>query len=179
MNDWRFDASDGELAIRTDVTGRAARLGHRLTIAIHRWHAELRWIDDRPHALSMLADLGSLEVLSGDGGPLPLSAPERAVARSNALKSLQARRHPTVTFEAPQVDPTGDGYRLTGTLVIRGVERPHTVDVTVADEGDRWRLTSTSAVRQTEYGITPYSLVMGSVKVADVVSVEFSATRAK
>ena len=36
-----------------------------------------------------------------------------------------------------------------------------------------------STVRQTDYGIKPYSLLMGSVQVADEVSVTFTAVHAK
>jgi carbonic anhydrase/acetyltransferase-like protein (isoleucine patch superfamily) len=36
-----------------------------------------------------------------------------------------------------------------------------------------------SAVRQTDYGIKPYSLLMGSLQVADEVSVSFTAVHAK
>ena len=34
-------------------------------------------------------------------------------------------------------------------------------------------------VRQSEFGITPYSMLMGSMKVVDSVAVSFSADRAK
>ena len=40
---WTLDASDGELLIRTGVAGRAARMGHRLTVAMRRWQAAVAW----------------------------------------------------------------------------------------------------------------------------------------
>jgi hypothetical protein len=38
--------------------------------------------------------------------------PKKALARSNALKSLHADRYPRIRFRANDIDETGDGYRL-------------------------------------------------------------------
>jgi polyisoprenoid-binding protein YceI len=84
---------------------------------------------------------------------------------------LQVKRFPTVTFTAADVAPTSSGYRLTGTLEIHGTRREHVVDVTVTDN-----VSCRSQVRQTDFGITPYSLMMGSLRVADAVTVVLSAS---
>jgi hypothetical protein len=39
---WSLDGSHGELLIRTGVAGRAAQMGHRLTIAMRGWRATSR-----------------------------------------------------------------------------------------------------------------------------------------
>ena len=44
---WTLDASDGELLIQTDVAGRAARLGHRLTLAVNSWRAAVTWAEEK------------------------------------------------------------------------------------------------------------------------------------
>lgn len=176
---WTFDASDGELRIRTGVAGPAARMGHRLTLLVATWSATVEWEGADPSAVHLSADVGSLSVEGGEGGVTPLSGPERALARSNALKTLSAQRFPTVSFESHAVTPTDGGYRLTGELQIHGHRREHSLDLAVTDTGDAWRLSATSAVRQTDFGIAPYSMFMGSMKVADTVTVEFSAVRSK
>ena len=118
-------------------------------------------------------------MLRGDGGVKGLSAPEKALVRSNALKSLDAGRFPEIRFAARVIDKTGDGYRLTGELEMRGKSRDHIVELRTEDLGDAWRMSTESTVRQTEYGIKPYSLLMGSVQVADDVSVSFTAIHPK
>ena len=40
-------------------------------------------------------------------------------------------------------------------------------------------MSAESTVRQTDYGVKPYSLLMGSVQVADEVTVSFTAVHAK
>jgi polyisoprenoid-binding protein YceI len=176
---WSLDRSDGELLIRTDVAGRAAKMGHRLTIAMKRWRATTQWDADEPVTAELTVDVGSLEVVRGEGGLTPLSGPEKILVRGNALRSLDARRFPRVTFAAESVEMTHDGYRLTGTLTIHGKARTQVVDVRTDDLGDSWRMSSETTVRQSEFGIKPYSQLLGSLKVADDVTVSLTAQRAK
>jgi polyisoprenoid-binding protein YceI len=176
---WALDASDGELLIRTGVAGRAAQLGHRLTIAMRRWRATVHWDGDEPASAELTVDVDSVEVLRGEGGLTPLSGPEKILVRGNALRSLDARRFPRISFEATTIEQTHDGYRLTGTLTIHGKARPQAVDVRTDDLGDGWRLCSETVVSQSDFGIKPYSQLLGSMKVADDVTVSFAAQHAK
>jgi polyisoprenoid-binding protein YceI len=154
-------------------------MGHRLTIAMHRWQASVEWAGDEPVSAELAAEVDSFGVLRGEGGIKGLSGPEKAVVKSNAMKSLDADRHPEIRFSAETIDRTDDGYRLIGMLQIRGRSRKHVIDLRTEDLGDAWRISAESSVRQTDYGIKPYSLLMGSVQVADDVSVSFSAVHAK
>jgi polyisoprenoid-binding protein YceI len=176
---WGLDGSDGELLIRTGVAGRAAQLGHRLTIAMRRWRATVQWDGDEPISADLTVDVDSLEVVRGDGGLTPLSGPEKSLVRGNAVRSLDARRFPRISFASKTIEKIDDGYRLTGTLTIHGKARTQVVDVRTADLGDRWRLYSETLVRQSDFGIKPYSQLLGSLKVADDVTVAFTARRAK
>ncbi|EUA35651.1 yceI-like domain protein [Mycobacterium xenopi 3993] len=176
---WTLDASDGELLVRTGVTGRAAKMGHRLTIAMKRWTATVQWAGDEPVNAQLVVDVNSFQVLRGDGGVKGLSGPEKALVRSNALRSLDADRFPEIRFAADAIDRTEDGYRLTGTLHIHGKAQHREIKLCTDDLGDSWRLSSQTTVRQSDFGIKPFSLLMGSVKVADEVSVSFTAQRSK
>jgi polyisoprenoid-binding protein YceI len=176
---WRLDASDGELLIRTGVKGRAARMGHRLTIVMTRWQATVSWAGADPVAAELAVETDSFEVRRGEGGVKGLSGPERTLVRSNALKSLDAARFPEIRFTTETIDNTDDGYRLTGKLHIRGKSREHVIDLRTEDLGDSWRMSAESSVRQSDYGVKPYSLLMGSVQVADDVTVSFAAVHAK
>jgi polyisoprenoid-binding protein YceI len=176
---WSLDGSHGELLIRTGVAGRAAQMGHRLTIAMRSWQATTQWNCDEPVSAELTVDAGSLEVVRGEGGLTPLSGPEKILVRSNALRSLGARRFPRITFAAKTIEKTDDGYRLTGALTIQGKTRAQTVDVRTDDLDGSWWLSSETTVRQSEFGIKPYSQLLGSLKVADDVTVSFTAECAK
>ncbi|PRC56354.1 S-adenosyl-L-methionine-dependent methyltransferase, partial [Mycobacterium sp. ITM-2017-0098] len=39
---WELGSSDGQLLLKTGVSGPAAKMGHRLTIAVD-WHATVEW----------------------------------------------------------------------------------------------------------------------------------------
>jgi polyisoprenoid-binding protein YceI len=99
--------------------------------------------------------------------------------RRNALRSLDAKRYPRITFEAKVIDRTVDGYRLTGTLTILATSREQVVDVRTDDQGTNWWLSSERTVRQSDFGVKPYSQLLGSLKVADNVVISFTAKRAK
>jgi polyisoprenoid-binding protein YceI len=176
---WTLDAADGELLLRTGVKGRAARMGHRLTIAMTRWQATARWAGADPVAAELVVETDSFEVVSSQGGVKGLSGPEKALVRSNALSSLGASGFAEIRFTADAIEETKKGYRLTGTLTIRGKQRDHVIDLYTEDLGDSWRMSAESTVRQSDYGIKPYSLLMGSVQVADDVTLSFTAVHVK
>jgi polyisoprenoid-binding protein YceI len=177
--DWNLNAADGELLIRTGVAGRAARMGHRLTIAMKRWQGSVGWAGAEPFSVELVVEVDSFEVLRGEGGVKGLSGPEKVLVKSNALRSLDAARYPEIRFAADVIDKTDDGYRLAGKLQIRGKSRVHVIDLRTEDLGEAWRISAESCVRQTDYGVKPYSLLMGSVRVADEVSLAFTAVHAK
>jgi polyisoprenoid-binding protein YceI len=176
---WNLSSADGELRVHTGVTGRAARMGHRLTIAMTGWRAAVQWTAGEPSAVQLTIDVQSLVVLGGEGGVTPLSGPEKALARLRALKSLGAERYPEIGFQADDIDKTPDGYLLTGTAAIHGQRRDQVIELRVDDLGDSWRVSCETQVRHSDFGVKQYSMLMGAVKVADAVTVSFTARRAK
>ncbi len=176
---WKLDASHGQLLVKTGVAGRAAKMGHRLTIAMNTWQAAVGWTGGEPVDVDLTVEVESLEVLRGEGGVKGLSGPEKALARSNALGVLDADRFPLIHFHAEGIEKTNDGYRIAGTLEIHDQARDHAVDLQVEDLGDTWRMSCETEVRHSDFGLKPYSMLLGSMKVVDEVTVSFSAERAK
>jgi polyisoprenoid-binding protein YceI len=174
-----FDQSHGELLLQTGVSGKAAKLGHRLTLVLNRWRATVSWSDDRPVGVDFAAEVDSLEVVRGDGGVKGLSTPEKMVVRSNALKSFDVRQNPRITFGAKNIESTSGGYRLIGQLEIHGQVREWAIDLLVTVVDDAWTVSCESVVRQTDFGIKPYSLMLGALAVADEVTVSVTARHAK
>ncbi|OBB57081.1 S-adenosyl-L-methionine-dependent methyltransferase [Mycobacterium sp. 852013-51886_SCH5428379] len=177
--DWVLDPSHGELLATTGVAGRAAKMGHRLTIAFRSWRMTISWEDDEPVGAELVVEVDSLEVVRGEGGVTPLTGPEKAVARTFALSTFDASRYPTITFRADAVEDIDGGYRLSGTLEVHGKTRPKAIDVHVEDLGEAWRVSGEAEVRHTDFGMKPYSMMMGTMKVADTVLVSLQAECAK
>ena len=121
-------------------------MGHRLTIAMTRWQATVNWDGAEPVTAELVVETDSFEVLRGEGGVKGLSGPEKAVVRSNALKSLerQSLSRDPLHRRTPSTRPTS-GYRLTGTLQIRGKSREHVIDLRTEDLGDSWQMSAESS----------------------------------
>jgi polyisoprenoid-binding protein YceI len=172
-------AAEGELQILTGVGGPAAKMGHRLTIAMASWRADVQWRGKQPVGVELVVDVDSLQVIKGEGGVTPLTGPEKGVVRSNALKALDVKKYPKITFSAADITKTAAGYRLDGTVEIHGTSRPQAVDLAVEDSGGVWVMSAAVPVLQTQFGVKPYSLFVGSLKVADEVNLRFTARHPK
>ncbi|GAA1076337.1 YceI family protein [Tsukamurella spumae] len=171
-----IDQDTGELEVHTGVAGRSARLGHRLVLAARSWQAVVQLDDERPVALTVTVRAGSLEVTSGEGGLTPLSAPERAVATANAHRSLQVKKYPAIEFRSDSIEPSENGFRVRGGLTICGAERPCEFPLDYEAGAPAPTLAVAVPVRQTDFGVKPFSLMMGTLQVADEVTVVARAT---
>lgn len=173
-----LDAADGELQLRTGVKGRAARMGHRLTIEMTRWQATVRWAGSDPVSAELAVEADSFEVVGSQGGVKGLGSRESA-GSVQRVEFAGRRSLPHIRFFADVIEASESGYLLTGMLQLHGKQREHVIDLHTEDLGDSWRMSAESTVRQSDYGIKPYSLLMGAVQVADDVTLTFSAVHAK
>jgi hypothetical protein len=80
----------------------------------------------------------------------------------------------SIEFRSTAVEVSADGARIgvQGELTIVGNTSPIGLELAVGDNG---RLSGTVVVKQTDWGITPYSTLFGTLKVVDEVEVEIDA----
>ncbi|HEX3713034.1 MAG TPA: YceI family protein [Trebonia sp.] len=62
--------------------------------------------------------------------------------------------HKDITFSANGASPAGDGVRITGTLTVRGVTRPATLDAKVSSGDGEVQLDGELAVNRADFGLT-------------------------
>ena len=163
----------GRVLIRTGRAGLAARAGHDLTIEVTRWSARVTVPGDDNGGIAAATvsaefDLGSLAVREGTGGARPLSDRDRGDIQATARKILG--KGASATFASSRVIPSSGGGAIEGTLTLRGKPRP--VRLQVANPGPG-RYRGSAVIRQTDFGITPYSGFLGALKLKDEVTVEF------
>lgn len=91
---------------------------------------------------------------------------------------LNVQRFPTATFQVDSALPTGKTvkghpqYVLSGKFTLHGVTRPLRVTAEAIDVRESTtRLRGVFGIRQTDYGITPYSKAFGAVGVADALKI--------
>lgn len=160
----------GRLLVRTGRDGVAARVGHDLTITFEEWSGQLtlRGDDVGTAAVTATIEMGSIKILEGSGGALPLTVLDRREIRKTALRLLDAERHPTATFVSTTTNRAGAGGSIDGTLTIRGASAP--VTIAVSPRGSGWR--GRTSIKQTSFGITPYRAFLGALRLADEVGIE-------
>lgn len=159
----------GSLLLRTSRAGLAAQVGHDLTLEVTGWSGEVMVAEDPARSsLRVTVETGTLKVVAGTGGVKPLSDRDKREMVANARKILDTDRHPTATFTATRITADNDAGVIEGTLSLLGKERPFELKVTRLDE-DHFRGTGT--VRQSDFGIKPYTAFFGALKLADPVEV--------
>lgn len=165
----------GRVLIKTGRAGLAARAGHDLTIEITRWSARViipnGGADGDPSAAQITAelDLGSLAVREGTGGAKPLTDRDRGEIVKTAGKILGTG---AASFASTRVASAASGGTVEGTLTLGGRSAPVRLEVAGPAGG---LYTGSATIKQTDYGITPYSGFFGALKLRDEVGVEFEA----
>ena len=163
-------ALEGRITLRTSRDGLAAQAGHDLTIEVSRWSGELViGADLAPASLDARVELGSLVVQAGTGGLKPLTDRDKREIIATARKVLSVDRYPEATFTASSFSPSDDGGTIDGTFTLAGQSGPLRLDVHQIGP-DRYQATAT--VRQTSFGIKPYSGFLGALRVSDAVELE-------
>jgi len=118
-------------------------------------------------------DARKLKVLDPDA-----SAGDRAKIQETMLseKVLDASHFEEIIFVSRSVKVAGENaYAVEGDLTLHGVTHPLVLPVSLRNG----HYTGSVNLKQTDFGITPISLVGGSVKVKDVVEITFDIVLAE
>ncbi|MGM0555441.1 MAG: YceI family protein [Myxococcota bacterium] len=92
-----------------------------------------------------------------------LSAGDRHEIKQRMNKHvLDVERFPDIVFEATRVEPDEEGWHVVGSLDLHGETRE--IEFDIVRENGRARVET--VVDHTDYGIEPYSAMLGSLKVA-------------
>jgi polyisoprenoid-binding protein YceI len=165
---YRFGPDNVTLSVTTGRPGAVARAGHDLLLSVTDWEGTLEV--GAASRVEVRVDGGSLKVQEGTGGMQALDDDDRA----NIEQTIddEVLRRDQITFRSTEVAPDGDGLRVAGELTMLGQTAPLTVDLALADG----TLTAGGIVRQTDFGMKPYSALFGALRVADEVRVSLSAS---
>jgi YceI-like domain len=160
----KLGPENGTLTVRTGKGGAAAKAGHNLEIEVTKWSATL---DDDGAAL--VADATSMRVVGGSGGISPLGAEEKAgIAQTIDEEVLKGT---AIAFRSTSVTRDGDRIAVAGELELSGARRP--LEFALTDDGGH--ITGSAQIKQTDWGMKPYSALFGTLKVADVVEISIDA----
>ena len=168
---YELGPGNGTLSVFTERTGAAAKAGHNLHFDVTSWSATVTVADDpSASAIEVSADGGSLKVIEGTGGMQALDDDNKKDIEQT-LDDEILRRQP-VTFRSSKVTPTGGGWRAEGELTLLGATRPFAFDVRLGDDGS---IGAEAVLKQTLWGLKPYSTLFGALKVVDEVMIRVDA----
>lgn len=165
-----FDASSAECLVLTYKEGLLAAIAHDLEIRVERFDMD---VEEAPLAARARFDAGSLKVIRALTGSLSESD-QHKIEQTIVDEVLHAREYPTILFVSSSVTPEGDAFRITGELTLHG--RTRTLSFLATPEGDR--MVATVPIHQPDFGIKPYSALLGTLKVKPDVTVRASVLRA-
>ena len=176
MDTYEIGPTNVSLKLCTTKAGLGARLAHNLTLEAKVWSGSIMLDDANPAALSVEVAVAaaSLVVVESSGGVKPLSDGDRREIASNINdKALLTAKYPEITFRSTSISGQSGAFTVAGDLTIKGMTRPISLAVTVGDDG---QATVRATVVQTQFGIKPYSAMLGALKINDAVEVRAVVT---
>jgi polyisoprenoid-binding protein YceI len=177
----QFDLARSRVFVRVGATGR---LGHEHAIEGRLKSGSLR-LGAAAEAGELVFDMTSFTADTPDarkyvslGGSTDASTQQQVSATMHGGGVLDIRRHPTATFkvrsavEVPKKaasDP--QSYQLDGEFTLHGATRPLSVTAQAETVQGAVHLHGRFPLRQTQFGIQPYTKFLGAVGVADELNV--------
>jgi polyisoprenoid-binding protein YceI len=172
---YRIDAKKSRFIVETETAGLSSMFAHDHKIEVGDFGgvASFSTAGFSAASLELTAKAASLRLVGEN------NVGERQAVES-ALREdvLETAKYPEISFKSKKVTATrrGDGtwdVRLAGDLTLHGVKRPVTLPARASLEGDTLHAIGAFELRQTDYGITPFSFVKGTVAIKDVVTLSF------
>ena len=163
---------EGEVRVFTFKEGLFSAVAHDLEIAVKRFSIGFDYARTKVSATFDGTSLAVLHpVVHGRPAPGKLSPRDLAKIESTiASEVLETQRHPEVRFESSSITADGDGFVIRGDLTLRG--RANDIRAVVRREGERW--VTEIVLDQPRWGISPYSAMMGTLKIKPEVRVRVS-----
>jgi hypothetical protein len=155
--------------VKTGRTGVAAKAGHDLLIEVAAWEATLD-LGEAP-GLVLDADAASLRVQEGTGGMQALGDDDKAGIQQTIDDEILKGQQ--IEFRSTAVQADGDRLGVQGDLTLVGTTAPIAFDVVLGDDGT---VRGSAVVKQSDWGMAPYSTLFGTLKVVDEVEVALVAT---
>ena len=141
------------LVVKTGKAGLLGFAGHAHVIQARAVRGNLVYRPGRAaSSLHLTVPTDSLEVLTP-----PDTEEIRKVTESMRTLVLRTAEYPEIRLVSRQVAPSADGFHIVGALTLVGQTRELPIDVVARIGLDTLEAASTFAIKQTDFGITPFS----------------------
>lgn len=178
--EYRLVPAESRFQVEVSKAGLLSVLAHDHIIGIRGYSGRVlispRGIADS--GLELQIDTRSLVVLDEK-----VSAGDRAkITRSMHDEVLESARFPEARFRSTGVTGITEGrdgevrFQLAGELTLHGVTRPVVLPVTLRRLAGELRASGRYVLKQTDFGIRPYSTAGGAIRVKNEVVIDFQIT---
>lgn len=173
---YRVDAARSLVAITVRRGGSLARLGHDHVVASHAAQGYIAPEQGRADLYFSLDELSvdepALRTEAGlDTQPSPSDI---AGTRANMLdKVLETRQFPFALIRVSGVQKTPTGTLLTVAITLHGITRRFELPAQIKTGPDQMSITGLLGFKQSDFGIVPFSILGGAIRVQDHVNLRF------
>ncbi|HEV7606295.1 MAG TPA: YceI family protein [Steroidobacteraceae bacterium] len=166
--------------------GTMARMGHNHVIASHHLKGRV-FVGDRLEqtrfdiaipVADLTIDEPALREQAGADFPAGVPQSARDGTRKNMLSAplLDGTTYPEIRLRATDVAAAAQGYDVGVEITIKDQVRNVRVPMTVSHEAGVLTASGEFALKQSELGLKPFSVMMGALQVIDDMRVQFSIT---
>jgi polyisoprenoid-binding protein YceI len=183
---YKVDHTKSYLLVAVDKTGLFSFAGHQHAALATEWslessidaaHLNSAAVTIKIPVASLIVDTAEARRLAGLGpGPSP---DEVRKVQDTMLgpEVLDAANYPTIEFSSSSVAADVSQLRVTGRFLMHGQTREITVPIRYTKNPDgSLAFSGEFQLRQTDFGIKPVSVGMGTVKVKNEVRIQFAVT---
>lgn len=181
---YAVDAEKSTLAILVYRAGTLARLGHNHVMTANKLAGQA-WIhpqfeksgfDISFQVADLVVDDADARRAAGSEFPPEIPQSDKDATRTNMLKPevLDAQQFPEIRVQATRVQGSTDAPKIVAGITIKGVRREVEIPITLTVEPARLSAHGEFDILQSEFGIKPFSVGLGTLQVQDRLHVRFS-----
>ena len=180
-----IDAARTELVVLVRAEGFASALAHDHVVRATRFNGRMESRDGSPETASVVitVEAGSLRTdepamrrkhhLTGD---LDEDSRRKTQANMEDRGQLDVARFSRIIFESTRIEAATPGsFRVTGNFTLHGVTKRIECRVAAEEHDDELRVRGSFTIRQRDFGITPYSALLGAIRNRDEATIELDA----
>jgi len=161
----KIDGPHSTLTVRVYKSGVLSAFGHNHEIQAPIQSGEVKESDSP--SVEVLVDARKLRVLDPE---VSEGTRDQIQETMQGSQVLDVAHFPEIHFQSTAVEARGpDHWIVHGNLALHGKDHPVAVEATL--KGEHYRGSAT--LKQSDFGITPVTVAGGTVKVKDVVKIEF------
>ena len=166
-----------------------ARLGHNHVmtarslkgeVSLHPQIAQSRFELEFP-VTELVVDDAQARQAAGADFPGEIPQKDRDGTRKNMLREevLDADHFPSVRLQSLRVSGTLPSARVVTRITIKAASREVDVPVSIVVAGNQLTASGQFDIKQSDFGIKPFSIGLGALEVVDQLSIEFKVVAQK